>query len=249
MIKLKTPEQIEVMREGGKILAQIHKEVSDLVMPGITTLELDREMEKRILKAGAVPVLKGYTGFPGVMCVSVNEEVVHSVPSTRVLKEGDIITLDVSIGWKGLNLDMARTLPVGEITDENAHLIATTKKALRLGIRNAKVGNTMGDIGNAVQRHVEDQGYQVVREMCGHGIGVELHEAPQVLNYGERHTGEKIEEGLVICIEPMVTVGNWKLEKDPDGHGFITEDKSLSAHFEDTVAITSQGPEVLTKIE
>ena len=248
MTKLKTEQEIAEMREGAKKLARVHKEVSAMIKPGITTAELDHAAEVLIGKAGAKVAFRGYNDFPGVMCVSVNNQVVHTAPSDRVLKEGDIITLDLGLVWKGWYSDMARTFPVGEVTDETAHLVDTTKKALRLAVKKARVGNTIGDIGNTVQRFVEGQGYNLVRELCGHGIGRELHESPQVLNYGDRHTGEEIKEGMVICIEPMVTVGDWKLKKSEDGHGFDTEDDSLAAHFEDMIAITSKGAEVLTKI-
>lgn len=236
------------MREGGRKLARVMKQLQAMVRPGISTKELDEAAQDFITQEGAKVAFQDYHGFPGAICISVNEEIVHVVPSTRVLKEGDIITLDIGCVWKGFYLDMARTMGVGTITPEIRHLIETTKKALRLGIKKATVGNTVGDIGETIQRFIEGQGYQVVRELCGHGIGRDLHEDPKIANFGKRHEGEKLKEGMAICIEPMVTVGHWKLKHMKDGHGFITEDNSLSCHFEDTIAITRKGPEVLTKV-
>jgi methionyl aminopeptidase len=259
MIPIKTPEEIAIMREGGKVLAQIMKDLQAQVKPGVTTDELDRFAETQIEKAGAKPAFKNYEGFPRTLCTSVNEEIVHAIPSPKkVLKEGDIITLDLGLIWpafakasagkQGFYLDMARTVPVGEIDLETSRLIRVTKKALRLGIKKAKPGNTFGDIGNTIQRFVESQGYNVLRDLCGHGIGKELHEPPQIPNYGKRHSGPEIKEGMVFCIEPMVAAGDWRLKKAADGYGFVTADGSLSCHFEDTIAITSRGAEVLTKL-
>lgn len=247
MITLKSQEEIKIMQEGGSILAKILKELISQVKPGITTKELDRIAHNLILKSKAKVAFKGYDGFPAVLCTSVNEELVHVVPSDRVLKSGDIITLDLGIIWKGFYLDMARTVPVGEISFEARRLIRVTKKALRLGIKKAMPGNRVGDIGNTIQRFVESQGYQVVRDLCGHGIGRNLHEDPKILNYGKRGSGPELVEGMTICIEPMVMAGDFRLEKMEDGHGFKTKDNSLSCHFEDTIAITSSGPLVLTK--
>jgi len=249
MIPIKTPEEIKVMREGGKVLADIMTRLQKQVKPGMTTAELDEFAETEIKKAGATPAFKGYQNFPRTLCTSVNEEIVHSIPSKKkVLKEGDIITLDLGLIWENFYLDMARTVPVGKVTLETRHLVLTAKKALRLGIKRAKPGSTFGDIGNTIQRFVESQGYNVVRDLCGHGIGARLHEEPQVLNYGKRKTGPEIKVGMVFCIEPMVTVGDWKLKKSADKYGFSTEDGSLSAHFEDTVAVTKKGSEVLTSL-
>lgn len=247
MTSLKTSKEIKTMREGGETLARILKEVSLKIQPGVTTKELDTLAETSILESGAKLAFKGYEDFPGTICTSVNDEVVHSIPGERILKEGDIVTLDMGLIWKGYYLDMARTFPVGTVSLEAARLIRIAKKALKLGVNKAKIGNTVGDIGNTIQRFVEGQGYGVVRELCGHGIGKELHEDPKVLNYGKRKSGEELKEGMVICIEPMITVGDWKLEKAQDGHGYKTKDGSLSCHFEDTIAITSRGPLVLTE--
>jgi len=247
MIALKTPKDIQEMREGGVILARILAKVASQAKPGVTTKELDSLTKKLILEAGAKTAFFGYQGFPGVVCTAVNEEGVHVPPSARELEKGDILTLDMGLKWKEWYLDMARTIPVGEISKEKSQLIAVTKKALELGIKQAKPGNRLGDIGHAVQTYVEKHGYGVVRELCGHGIGKELHEMPKVLNYGKAHTDKVIQEGLVIAIEPMVTVGDWKLKLAKDGYSYNTKDGSLFCHFEDTVAITKRGPVVLTK--
>ncbi len=247
MIPLKTPQEISIMREGGRRLARLLREVSVRVRPGITTKELDRAAEALILQSGAKPAFKGYEEFPATLCASVNEEVVHAIPSNRVLQEGDIVTLDLGLIFRGFYLDMARTLPVGNINPEVQRLIDITNQSLQIGMQEVKKGNTFGDIGYAIQQYVEKQGYNVVRDLCGHGIGKDLHEEPQVLNYGKRGEGETIEEGMVFCIEPMVTIGDWHVKQAADGYGFVTKDGSLSCHFEDTVVLTSSGPEILTK--
>lgn len=244
---MKTSQEISVMREGGKRLAEVMTKLVSLVKPGVATKELDTASQTLILTAGGELAFKGYDGFPGAICTSVNEEVVHSVPSSRVLKEGDIVTLDIGLVWKGWFLDMARTVPVGEIDKETMRLCEVTQQSLEVGIREARAGARVGDIGSAVQQFVEKHGYNVVRELCGHGIGKDLHEDPKVLNYGKKDTGEILKEGMVICIEPMVTIGDWKLKRSKDGHGFETKDGSLSCHFEDAIAITSRGPQVLTR--
>jgi len=248
MIKLKTQKEIEVMAEGGKILVGIMKGLGEIVKVGIKTSELNRVAETLILKSGGKPSFKGYRGYPAVICTSVNEEVVHAVPSERRLEEGDIVSLDIGMEYKGFHTDMARTFAVGKISSKAKKLIEVTKEALKIGIEEVGVGNTLGDIGFAIQKYVESQGFGVVRELCGHGIGKEIHEDPQILNYGEKGTGYKIKEGMVLCLEPMVTAGDWRLEKAKDGHGFKTKDNSLSCHFEDTVAVLRDGVKILTVI-
>ena len=229
-------------------MAEVLKRVGEMAKPGITTLDLDRAAEALILVAGAKPGFKGHEGFPYSLCASVNENIVHGYPSNYVLKNGDIVGLDLGVVYKGFNTDMAITVPVGEVSFEAKRLINVTKKSLRLGIKKAKIGNTIGDIGNTVQRFVEDQGFSVVRDLCGHGIGKELHEDPKIPNFGKRGGGEKLVEGMVICIEPMVTAGEYHLRNSDDGYGFATKDNSLSAHFEHTIAITKKGPRILTEI-
>jgi len=248
MIPIKTPEEIKTMAEGGKILAKIMKELEKKIEPGITTKELDKLAEELVFKYGGECSFKGYEGFPTCLCTSINEEIVHSAPSNRRLKQGDIISLDIGIFFKGFHADMAVTLPVGKVEPEIQRLIRVTKKALKRGIKKVRPGNTFGDIGNTIQRYVESQGFNVVRDLCGHGIGRELHEEPQILNYGKRHTGPEIKEGMVFCLEPMVTVGDWKIKKTKDGCGYETADNSLSAHFEHTIAVTKDGVKILTMV-
>lgn len=237
------------MAEGGRILAKIMKELEKKVRPGIKTVELDRLAEGLILKSGGQCSFKGHEGFPSCLCASINEQIVHGLPSDRSLKEGDIIGLDLGIIYKGFHTDMAITLPVGKVSPEVQRLIKVTKKALKRGIKKAKIGNTFGDVGNTIQRYVESQGFNVVRELCGHGIGRELHEDPKIMNYGKRRTEAEIKEGMVFCLEPMVTVGNWKLKKSGDGFGYETKDGSLSCHFEHTLAVTQKGCHVLTEMK
>src|SRR3989344_360130 len=246
MSLIKSQKEIEIMKEGGKILAEVLEEISKMAKPGITTLELDRASEALILAKGAKPAFKGYEGFPYSLCASVNDVVVHGFPSNYKLQNGDIVGLDLGVLWKEYNTDMAVTVAVGEISFETKRLLDVTKRAMRLGIKKARHGITTGDLGNTIGRYIEDQGYGVVRNLCGHGIGKEVHEDPQVPNYGQRHKGVELKEGMVICIEPMITIGDYNLKKSKDGYGFVTSDGSLSAHFEHTIAITKDGSEILT---
>jgi methionyl aminopeptidase len=257
MIEIKTPQEIEIMGEGGRILAKIMKELEKRVRPGITTMELEKLAESLILKAGGKCSFKGYKSkdgesirpYPFCLCTSVNEEIVHVPPSNRVLREGDVLKIDIGMFYKGFHTDMAITVPVGKVSFEAQRLIRVTKKALKLAIKKVRPGNTFGDIGNTIQRYVESQGFNVVRELCGHGIGRELHEDPKILNYGKKKTGEKIKEGMVFCIEPMVTAGDWHLKRTKDGFGYQTVDGSLTAHFEHTVAVTKNGCKILTNLK
>ncbi len=248
MIYIKTPEEIAIIKEGGKILAMALKEIEKMAKPGITTLELDRAAESIILAWGAKPAFKGYENFPYSLCASVNSVVVHGFPSSYKLREGDIVGLDLGVLYKGYNTDMAVTVGIGDISFEARRLLQVTKKALRLGMKKARAGITTGDLGHTIQKYIEDQGYGVVRDLCGHGIGKSVHEDPKIPNYGQRHKGTELKEGMVICIEPMVTMGDYQLRKAKDGYGFATRDGSLSAHFEHTVAITRDGCRVLTEI-
>jgi len=248
MITIKTPEEIEIMAESGKILATAIKELEKMVKPGVTTLELDRAAEALILSMGGKPAFKNYDGFPYTLCASINEVVVHGYPSNHILKEGDIIGLDLGVIYKNYYSDSAVTLAVGTVSFEAKRLIVVTKNALRYGIKKTKIGNTVGDIGNTIQRYIEGQNYGIVKELCGHGIGKKLHEDPQILNYGKRNHGPKLVEGMVICIEPMITIGDPRLKQAKDGYGYATKDGSLSAHFEHTIAITKNGPRVLTEL-
>lgn len=229
------------------MLADILKEVIEEVKPGISTGELDKIAEKKIIQAGAKPAFKNYQGFPATMCTSVNEQVVHAIPSVKqILQEGDIITLDLGLIWHGFYLDMARTVPVGEVSEDASRLVRITKKALKMGIKKVHPGITTGDIGNTIERFLSSQKYGIVRELCGHGIGKDLHEEPQIPNYGIRHAGVKLTEGMVICIEPMVTMGGDAVKRAKDGQTFVTKDGTLAAHFEDTILVTATGAEILT---
>lgn len=248
MISIKTKEEIKKMTEGARILASVMEELGKEVRPGITTKELDMAAESHILRLGGKPSFKGYGGFPATLCASVNEQIVHAVPSNRKLKEGDIITLDLGVFYKGFHSDMAKTFPVGEISSEARRLIRVTRKALKAGIKKARPGNTIGGIGNSIQRYIESQQLGNVVDLCGHGIGKDLHEDPQILNYGKRNTGPKIKTGMVFCLEPMVTLGDWRIKKGEDGQCYETQDGSLAAHFEHEILITEEGSKILTKI-
>jgi len=237
------------MAQGGKILGATIETLRAAVRPGISTGELDDVAEEFIRShEGATPAFKGLYGFPGSICSSVNQEIVHGIPSRkRVLKEGDIVSLDVGVGYKGYFTDSASTVPVGQISAEAQRLLDVTQASLEAGIAAATVGNHIGDIGAAVQQVVEAAGFSVVRDLVGHGIGVEFHEEPQVPNYGKPKRREKLVPGLTIAIEPMVNVGAPATKTLPDRWTIVTLDGSLSAHFEHTVAITEDGPRVLTR--
>ena len=250
MGNIKTEKEIEIMRESGKILAEILKKLSEAVKPGITTNELEELARELVLYYGVKPSFLGYDGYPAALCTSVNDEIVHSVPSERILKDGDVLKLDMGVLHKGFHTDSAITVMVGNVDDASPQavkLINVTKEVLKIGISKAKVGNTLGDIGSAIQKYVEDNGFNVVRELVGHGIGQELHEEPQVLNYGEAGEGEELKAGMVIAIEPMVVTGSWKIKNSKDGFGLITKDGGLAAHFEHTVVITNDKPLILTR--
>ena len=249
MIHIKTPKEIAIMAEAGKILAKVIKQTAEIAKLGITTRELDKAAQGLIFSYGCEPAFKGYNGFPATLCASVNDTIVHGVPSDYKLKQGDILSLDLGLKYKGYFSDMAITVPIGEIEPEAQRLMRVTKKSLKMGIKKARPGNTFGDIGNTIQRYVESRGFSIVRELCGHGIGKNLHEDPEILNYGKRHKGEKIKQGMVICLEPLVSAGNGKMKKGADGHSFETADNSLSAHFEHMLAITETSNHVLTSLE
>jgi len=248
MIELKSPSQLETMRAAGRIVAEVLEALRKAVRPGITTLELDEVARGTILKGGGKPAFKGYRGFPAHICTSVNEEVVHGVPSRRKLKEGDIVGLDVGAVVDGYFADAAVTVGVGEILPEAADLLNVTQEALKEGIAFARVGNHLSDISHAVQKSVESHGYSVVRDFVGHGIGSELHEPPQIPNFGKPGFGPVLREGMVLAIEPMVNQGQPEVEILPDGWTAVTKDRKISAHFEHTVAVTQAGPEILTAL-
>jgi methionyl aminopeptidase len=248
VIQLKSAREIEVMAQGGKILGATLAMLRAAVQPGMTTADLDRLAEEFIRShEGAVPAFKGLYGFPGSICSSVNQEIVHGIPSKkRVLHEGDIVSIDAGVGYKGYFTDSAVTVPVGTISAEAQRLLDVTQESLDAGIAAARVGNHIGDIGHAVQGVVEAAGFTVVRDLVGHGIGVEFHEEPQVPNYGKPKRREKLVPGLTLAIEPMVNVGGPATKTLSDRWTIVTLDGSLSAHFEHTVAITDDGPRVLT---
>lgn len=248
MITIKTKEEIEIMRQAGKILARVMKKLESEVRPGVTTDYLNKVAKDLVLSYNAKPAFENYMGFPATLCTSVNDVIVHGVPGDIVLKDGDIVSLDLGLVFKGYYSDMAITVPVGKASFEALRLIKTAKNALKKGIKEAKVGATFGDIGYQIQKLVEAQGFGVVRDLCGHGIGRKLHEDPQILNYGKKGTGPKVKEGMVFCLEPMITMGSYEVEKAKDNHGYRTKDRSLAAHFEHTIAITSKGAEVLTEV-
>lgn len=247
MVTIKTPQEIKIMAKGGQILAKIMRELKTNVRPGITTKELDKLAEELIFNYGVKPAFKGYNGFPAVLCTSINEQIVHGVPSNRELIEGDILSLDFGVICDGFYSDMAVTVPVGSIDPETNRLIRITKKALKRAIGRVKVGKTIGDIGHAVENYVEGQGFKIVKELCGHGIGKTLHEKPDILNFGKRHKGLELKSGMVLALEPMAVIGNSRIKKGPDGFCYQTINNGLSAHFEHTVAVTDKGPKILTR--
>ena len=266
MIPIKTQKEIEVMEMGGHILKETIDELSLMVKPGVKTIEIEKRANEIIKRVNGKPGFKGYGGFPFSICASINEEIVHGFPSERVLKNGDIFSLDFGIFFKletllgkdfdkkdypniidGFNTDMARTYAVGEIEDETKRLLIVTRKMLKLGIKKIRPGITVGDIGETMQRYAERQGFEIVRDLCGHGIGKDLHEDPSIPNYGQRHKGAEFKEGMVVCIEPMLTMGGYDIKLAKDGSTYVTKDGSLSAHFEDMVAVTKYGAILLTK--
>lgn len=249
MIRLKTREEIEILRENALMVSKTLAHVGKLVEPGITTRELDAVAEKYIRSLGAEPGFLGYEGFPATLCLSVNEVVVHGFPSDYRLREGDILSVDCGTKYRGFYGDSAYTFPVGKVDEETRALLDTTKASLYEGIAKAVAGGRIGDIGNAVQSYCESRGFSVVREMVGHGLGRNMHESPEVPNYGRQGHGVKLREGMVICIEPMINAGKKEVYLDDNGWGVITADHKKSAHFELTVAIRKGEPEVLSTFE
>ncbi len=247
MIIRKSKREIEIMKEAGRIVGETHELLAEKVKPGITTEEIDRIAEEFILKNGAKPSFKGYNGFPNTVCVAVNEVVVHGIPDSRVLKSGDIIGLDIGAVVDGYHGDAARTLAVGEVSNEVKDLLSVTKESLFKGIEEARVGNRLSDISHAVQQHAEGADYSVVRNFVGHGVGRNLHEDPQIPNFGPAGRGPRLKEGMVLAIEPMVNEGTYKVETLDDGWTVVTKDRKLSAHFENTIAITNSDPLILTE--
>jgi len=247
VIVCKSAAELQRMRAANALVADVLAELASEVQPGVTTLDLDRLAEQRVRAAGAVPAFKGYRGYPATLCASVNEQVVHGIPSARPLGDGDIVSLDIGVKLNGYFGDSAVTVPVGNVDERTVRLLAVTREALEKAIAEVRVGGRLSDIGHAVQAHVEAHGFSVVREFVGHGIGEELHEDPQVPNYGQPGRGPKLAEGMVLAIEPMVAMGRPDVRVLSDGWTAVTRDGSLAAHFEHTVAVTSDGPLVLTR--
>ncbi len=246
MIVCKSPAELEKMRAANQLVADVLAHLATMVAPGVTTLDLDVEAEKRVRAAGAEPAFKGYRGYPCTLCASVNEQVVHGIPSNRPLVEGDIISLDMGVKLNGFYGDSAITVPVGRVAPEVAALLRVTEESLQKAIEQVRLGGRVSDIGHAVQQHVEASGFSVVREFVGHGIGAALHEEPQIANYGQPGRGPRLAEGMTLAIEPMVNMGKPGVKVLGDGWTAVTKDGSLSAHFEHTVAVTKDGPLVLT---
>jgi methionyl aminopeptidase len=246
VIHYKSEEEIALIRESADILSKAHGEVAREVRPGITSIQLDKIAEEYIRDSGGEPSFKGYNGFPASLCISMNENVVHGFPSDQELKDGDIISVDCGVFYKGFHSDCAYTYPIGQVTEKVSALLKATKESLYLGIEQAVVGNRIGDIGNTVQSYVEERGYTVVRELVGHGLGRNLHESPEVPNYGKRGRGPKLKSGLVIAIEPMINLGARNIVQESDGWTIRTQDRMPSAHFEHTVVVHEERTEVIT---
>ena len=246
MIFYKTEEEIDLMKQSAKVLGKAHALVAEKIAPGVKTIELDKLAYEYISDHKGKPSFKGYNGFPFSLCISVNEVVVHGFPSGYELKEGDIISIDCGVKLNGFHSDCAYTYPVGEVDGSTKQLLKATKESLYVGIEKAKWGNRLGDIGFAIQKHVENFGFTVVRELVGHGVGKDLHESPEVPNYGKRGKGAKLKEGLVIAIEPMVNLGKRNVVQEKDGWTIRTSDRKPSAHYEHTVAIFRDRTEVIT---
>ena len=246
MIILKSPQEIAIMREGNRILARLFEHLAPLIQPGITTAELDKEAELFIRSHNAAPAFKGYRGYPATLCTSVNEEVIHGIPSGRILQEGDIVSLDFGVLFEGFYSDSALTAPVGRAGAEALRLIAAAERSFVRGLEQMKEGNRLSDISAAIQESVESEGFSVVRQFVGHGIGRALHEEPPVPNFGAPGRGPKIKPGMTLAIEPMIAAGGAEVVILEDGWTAVTRDRSLAAHFEHTVAMTENGPEVLS---
>jgi methionyl aminopeptidase len=246
VIVCKSPAEIEKMRAASQLVAQVLDELAAMVAPGISTADLDQAAEQKVRAAGAEPAFKGYRGYPATLCASANSQVIHGIPNSTPLKAGDIISLDMGVKLGGYYGDSAVTVPVGAVSNEAETLLRVTREALDNGIAQVRVGARISDIGHAIQKHVEAHGFSVVREFVGHGIGASLHEEPQIANYGEPGRGPRLAEGMTLAIEPMVNMGKPAVKVLADGWTAVTKDGSLSAHFEHTVAVGKNGPDILT---
>ena len=246
-VTIKSPREIELMRKAGEILASVHEELAKALHPGMTTMDIDRLGEKLIRSHGCIPSFKNYNGYPGSICVSVNDEVVHGIPSrTRVLKEGDIVSLDAGVIYKGYHSDAARTWGIGQVSSEAEKLMEVTRQSFFEGIRFAKAGNHLNDISSAIQQYAEHFGYGVVRDLVGHGIGTHLHEDPEVPNFAMKRKGILLQPGMTLAIEPMINAGRPDVNWMDDGWTVVTDDHSLSAHYENTILITEGEPDILS---
>lgn len=249
MIILKSPREIDIMEQANKIVAETHAFLAEKVAPGITTEEIDRLGDQFIRDKGAEPSFKGYRGYPASICISINEEVVHGIPSPdRVLTEGDIVSLDIGAFYKGFHGDAARTLPVGQISQEAEKLIDITERSFHEAVKKAEPGNRLTDISSMVQEVAEENGFSVVREYVGHGIGHDMHEDPQIPNFGPPGRGPVLKEGMTLALEPMLNAGGYQVKSLDDGWTVVTEDGSLSAHYENTIAVTDTVPRILSEI-
>lgn len=249
MITYKTEKDIEIIKEGAQILGKAHAEVAKLIKEGVKTKDLDKVAFEFIKDHGGHPSFKGFNGFPYALCISVNENVVHGFPGEYQLRNGDIISIDCGVYYKGFHSDSAYTYPIGNVSEDIEKLMKVTKESLYKGIEQARKGNRIGDIGFAIQQYVEKHGYTIIRELVGHGVGKDLHESPEVPNYGKRGKGAKLKAGMVIAIEPMVNLGRRNVVQESDGWTIRTKDRKPSAHYEHTVAITNNGTEVITTHE
>jgi len=248
MIHLKSPQELNGIKRSGAILAAIMQELQATLRPGMRTLDIDLLSEELIRKEKALAAFKGYKGFPGAACVSVNEEIVHGIPGERVILEGDIVSIDLGVNFGGFFSDMAVTLAVGKVDAARLKLIAAAKQSLAIGIKQAQAGNYLTDISHSIQSFVEKEGFSVVRQFVGHGIGMALHEEPEIPNFGPPGLGPRLKSGMVLAIEPMINLGSWECKIIENGWTAVTRDGSPSAHFEHTVAVTDKGPVILTKL-
>ncbi len=246
MINIKSNQEIELMRKAGKITARCINIIAEMIEPGVTTIELDKEAEKFMISEGAIPSFKGYNGYPNSICTSVNDEVVHTIPSKRKLISGDIVGIDLGAYIDGYHGDMGRTYAVGEISENAKALIAAAEDSFFAGFEKMTIHNRLGDISYAVQEVIESRGFSAVRDLCGHGIGCEMHEAPEVPNFGRSGRGVRLRAGMVLAVEPMVNEGTWRVNVLDDGWTIVTQDGKLSSYYENTVLITNDGPEILT---
>ena len=246
MISVKSPREIELMRIAGRIVAETHELLREVIRPGITTLELDTIAEAHIKKSGGIPAFEGYNGFPASICSSINEQVVHGIPGSTMLKDGDIIGIDIGAVYEGYYGDAARSYGIGHIDDERERLLKVTEESFFAGIEHALAGKRLSDVSNAIQKHVESNGFSIVRDFVGHGIGSSMHEEPQIPNYGPPNKGPRLVAGMALAIEPMVNLGKYAVKVLKDGWTVVTADGKPSAHYENTIVITNGKPEILT---